>query len=29
VVPALMRLVRGEVPSGRYRAADLGAPVAA
>jgi NAD(P)-dependent dehydrogenase (short-subunit alcohol dehydrogenase family) len=29
VVPALMRLVRGDLPSGRYRAADLGAPVAA
>ncbi len=29
VVPALMRLVRGELPSGRYRAADLAAPVPA
>ena len=29
VVPALLRLVRGDLPSGRYRAADLGAPVPA
>ncbi len=29
VVPSLLRLVRGDLPSGRYRAADLGAPVAA
>jgi NAD(P)-dependent dehydrogenase (short-subunit alcohol dehydrogenase family) len=29
VVPALLRLVRGGLPSGRYRAADLGAPVPA
>jgi NAD(P)-dependent dehydrogenase (short-subunit alcohol dehydrogenase family) len=28
-VPALMRLVEGELPSGRYRAADLGAAVTA
>ena len=29
LVPSLLRLVRGDLPSGRYRAADLGAPVAA
>jgi NAD(P)-dependent dehydrogenase (short-subunit alcohol dehydrogenase family) len=29
VVPSLLRLARGDLPSGRYRAADLGAPVAA
>jgi NAD(P)-dependent dehydrogenase (short-subunit alcohol dehydrogenase family) len=29
VVPAVLRLVRGGLPSGRYRAADLGAPVPA
>ena len=29
VVPALLRLVDGDLPSGRYRAADLGALVAA
>lgn len=28
-VPSLLRLVRGDLPSGRYRAADLAAPVAA
>ena len=28
-VPSLLRLARGDLPSGRYRAADLGAPVAA
>jgi NAD(P)-dependent dehydrogenase (short-subunit alcohol dehydrogenase family) len=29
VAPAVLRLLRGGLPSGRYRAADLGAPVAA
>ncbi len=29
VVPSLLRLVRGDLPSGRYRAADLVAPVPA
>jgi hypothetical protein len=29
VVPALMRLIVGDLPSGRYRVAELARPVAA